>query len=169
MLPALRLPLLAAALALACAPAALAEPLTPHALASLKGLSVPVPAEGQVAVAVGRGGKVKVRSAPAGLTVAGGAKGGRIAVAVIRPRGTVASGRVVLGGRATSVKTFPAALGGGRAGAACKTLAGLLGRRLKGSLDVRGLGAVVAAKLCGKPAPAGAAALLARLRLGPPP
>jgi hypothetical protein len=165
-MPAARLSLLATALALMAAPAAQAGDLEPHALIALKSTSLAVPAEGQVAVAVGRGGRFKVRSAPAGVTVAGGAKGGRFAVAVVRPRGVAATGKVVLSVRGRGVKTFPAALGGGSAGAACKTLGKLLGKRLKGAGDVRGLGAVLAARLCGRPAPAGADALLARLGLG---
>ena len=111
MLPALRLPLATLAVLLVSAPAAQAA----------KGLSVPIPAEGQVAVAVAGGAKgVKVKSAPAGVTVAGGVKKGRLAVAVVRPRGVAASGKVVftLRGKAKGVKTFGAALDGGKAGAA---------------------------------------------------
>ncbi len=87
MLPALRLPLRHWPCCSYPRPAAQAA----------KGLSVPVPAEGQVAVAVAGGVKsVKVKSAPAGVTVAGGVKKGRLAVAVVRPRGVAASGKVVL-------------------------------------------------------------------------
>src|SRR5688500_17423395 len=107
MLPVLRLALATLAVLLVSTPAAQAA----------KSLSVPVPAEGQVAVAVAGGVKgVKVKSAPAGVTVAGGVKKGRVAVAVVRPRGAAAAGKVVLSvrGKAKAVKTFPAALDGGR-------------------------------------------------------
>ena len=60
-----------------------------------------------MAVAVAGGVKgVKVKSAPAGVTVAGGVKKGRLAVAVVRPRGAAASGNVVLTlrGKAKQVK-----------------------------------------------------------------
>ena len=133
MLPALRLPLATLAVLLVTAPAAQAA----------KGLSVPVPAEGQVAVAVAGGVKsVKVKSAPKGVTVAGGVKQGRLAVAVVRPRGAAASGKVVLTlrGKAKQVKPFPAALNGGKA-TGCADLGTLLGKRLKGSADVKALGA----------------------------
>ena len=155
MLPALRLGLLTAAALLISSPAYAAT-------------SVPIPAEGQVAVVVGGGVKsVKVNSAPAGVTVAGGVSKGRFAVAVVRPRGVTASGKVVLTvrGRAKGVKTFPAALSAGRA-PACSGLGGLLAKRLKGGADVKALSGVLSAKLCGKPAPAGAPDVLARLGLG---
>ena len=60
---------------------------------------------------------VKVKSAPAGVTVAGGVKGGKLAVAVVRPRGASASGKVVLTltGKAKGAKTVAAALDGGKA------------------------------------------------------
>src|SRR4051794_41327776 len=65
--------------------------------ASAKTVSVPVPAEGQVAVAFAGGAKsVKVTSMPKGLTVAGGVAKRRLAVAIVRPRGVAASGKVVL-------------------------------------------------------------------------
>jgi hypothetical protein len=164
MLPALRLGLLTLTAVLVSAPAAQAA----------KTLSVPIPAEGQVAVAVAvaKGAKgVKVKSAPAGVTVAGGVKKGRLAVAVVRPRGVAASGKVVftLRGKAKGVKTFGAALDGGKAGAACKDLGPLLSKRLKGTADMRALSPVVTAKLCGKAAPADAPAVLQRLGLGAPP
>ena len=86
MLPVLRLSLLTLAILLFSTAAAQAA----------KGLSVAVPAEGQVAVAVASGAKsVKVKSAPAGVTVSGGVKKGRLAVAVVRPRGAAAKGKVV--------------------------------------------------------------------------
>ena len=69
-----------------------------------------------MAVAVASGAKsVKVKSAPAGVTVAGGIKKGRLAVAVVRPRGVAATGKVVLTlkGEAKGVKTFAAALDAG--------------------------------------------------------
>jgi hypothetical protein len=160
MLPALRLSLLT-----------LAVLLIPATAASAKGLSVAIPAEGQVAVAVASGAKsVKVKSAPAGVTVAGGVKKGRLAVGVVRPRGVTASGKVVLtvGGKLKGVKTFPKALEGGKV-AGCGDLAALLGKRLKGTANIKGLGAVLAAKLCGKAAPAGAAEVLGRLGLGAAP
>ena len=159
MLPALRLSFLTLAVLLISSPAAQAA----------KTLSVPIPAEGQVAVAVGSGAKgVKVKSAPAGVTVAGGVKKGRLAVAVVRPRGVAASGKVVftLRGKAKGVKTFGAALDGGKAGAACKDLGALLSKRLKGTADMKALSPVVTAKLCGKAAPADSAAVLQRLGLG---
>ena len=57
------------------------------------GLSLAIPAEGQVAVAVASGAKsVKVKSAPGGVTVAGGVSKGRVAVAVVRGRGMAATG-----------------------------------------------------------------------------
>jgi hypothetical protein len=133
--------------------------------------SVAVPPERQVAVAVASGAKsVKVKSAPAGVTVAGAVKKGRLAVAVVRPRGVAASGWVVftVGGRTKGVKTFPDALGGGRA-PGCAGLGMLLSKRLKGTADMKALAPVLAAKLCGKPAPGNAAAVLAKLGLGAAP
>jgi hypothetical protein len=162
MLPALRLVVLTLAALLVSTPAA-------HAA---KGLAVAIPAEGQVAVAVAAGAKaVKVQSAPAGVTVAGGVKKGKLAVAVVRPRGVAAAGKVVftLRGKAKRVKRFGAALDGGKAGAVCKDLGALLSKRLKGSSDTRALSPILAAKLCGKAAPADAAAVLQRLGLGAPP
>ncbi len=72
--------------------------------ASAKGLSVTVPPEGQVSVVVASGAPraVKVKSAPAGVTVSGGVKQGRLAVAVVRPRGVAASGKVVFTVRGAS-------------------------------------------------------------------
>ncbi|HEX6023732.1 MAG TPA: hypothetical protein VFZ00_17195 [Solirubrobacter sp.] len=162
MLPALRLVLPTLTVLLACAPAAQAA----------KKLSVPIAAEGQVSVAVATKAKgVKVKSAPAGVTVAGGVKKGRLAVAVVRPRGVAATGKVTftLKSKVKGVKTFAAALDGGKAGAACKDLASLLSKRLKGSADMKALSPILAAKLCGKAAPADAAAVLQRLGLGAPP
>ena len=162
MLPVLRLSLLTLAILLfSTAAAQAAKPLT-----------VVVPAEGQVAVAVGSGAtSVKVKSAPAGVTVAGGIKKGRLAVAVLRPRGVAAKGKVVLTlkGSAKGVKTFAAALDSGSVSAGCGDLAGLLGKRLKGTADVKPLGAVLAAKLCGKTPPANTADVLAKLGLGAAP
>jgi hypothetical protein len=157
MLPALRLSFLTLAVLLISTTAAEA-----------KGLSLSVPPEGQVAVAVGSGAKsVKVKSAPAGVTVSGGVKKGRLAVAVVRPRGVAASGKVVftVGGRVKGLKTFPKALDGGKA-PGCADLGALLAKRLKGQADVKALAPVLAAKLCGKTAPAGAAEVLSRLGLG---
>ena len=137
-------------------------------VAEAKGLSVSVPPEGQVAVAVASGAKsVKVKSAPAGVTVAGGVKKGRLAVAVVRPRGVAAAGKVVftVGGKLKGVKTFPEALDGGKA-PGCSDLAGLLGKRLKGTADMKALAPVLAARLCGKTAPAGAADVLGKAGLG---
>src|ERR1700754_295617 len=82
---------------------------TPAAHAATKGVSVPVPAEGQVAVTVATGVKsVQVKAMPKGLTVAGGVKGGKLAVAVIRPRGVAASGKVALTvkGKPKGARTF---------------------------------------------------------------
>ena len=159
MLPASRLALLIAGLLLISSPAALAA----------SGPSIPLPAEGQVSVTFASGVKsVKVKSAPAGVTVAGGVKQGKLVVAVVRPRGTKA-GKVVLTlkGKAKGTRTIAAALNGGKA-PNCKDLAALTSKRLKGSADVKGLGAILAAKLCGKAAPAGADALLTKLGLGAP-
>src|SRR5690349_6232725 len=122
MLPPLRLSLTTLAVLLISSPAAQAA----------KTLSVPVPAEGQVAVAVASGAKgVKVKSAPAGVTVAGGVKKGRLAVAVVRPRGVADSGKVVLTvtGKLKGVKTFPKALDGAKA-PGCAELGTLLAKRL---------------------------------------
>jgi hypothetical protein len=138
-------------------------------VAEAKGLSVTVPPEGQVAVAVASGAKsVKVKSAPAGVTVAGGVKQGRLAVAVVRPRGVTASGKVVftVKGRVKGVKTFAKALDGGKA-PGCGDLAKRLAKRLKGAVDMKALAPVLAAKLCGKSAPAGAAGVLSKAGLGP--
>jgi len=160
MLGVLRLSLLTLAVLLSSS--ALAE-------ASAKQLSVAVPAEGQVAVAIGSGARaVKVKSAPAGVTVAGGVAKGRLAVAVLRPRGVAASGKVVFtaGGKVKRLKTFARALDGGKL-SGCGDLGALLGRRLKGKADVKALGSVLAAKLCGTTAPPDAADVLARLGLGP--
>ena len=47
-----------------------------------------------MSVTVASGAKrVKVKSAPAGVTVAGGVKNGKLAVAVIQPRGVAAPAR----------------------------------------------------------------------------
>jgi hypothetical protein len=140
-------------------------------VAEAKGLSVTVPPEGQVAVTVAAGAKrVKVKSAPAGVTVAGGVKKGRLAVAVVRPRGVSAAGKVVftVTGRLKGVKRFGKALDGGKA-PGCKDLGALLAKRLKGGVDMKALAPVLAAKLCGKSAPAGAADVLAKAGLGAAP
>ncbi|MDA0182240.1 hypothetical protein OJ997_18180, partial [Solirubrobacter phytolaccae] len=134
--------------------------------------SLALPAEGQVAVTFASGVKsVKVKSAPAGVTVAGGVKGGKLAVAVVRPRGAATGGKVVLTlkGKVKGFKTVAAALDGGGKAPACSGLDKLLAKRVAGKADVQGLAGVLAAKLCGKPAPADAAAILARLGLGAPP
>jgi hypothetical protein len=162
MFPVLRLAFLTLAVLLVSSTAA-------HAASSV---SVAVPAEGQVAVAVASGVKaVKVKSAPAGVTVSGGVAKRRLAVAVVRPRGVAASGKVVFSvrGKAKGVKTFAAALDGGRVSAGCADLGALLGKRLKGRADVKALGGVLAAKLCGKPAPSGATEVLTKLGLGAAP
>lgn len=161
MLPALRLLLLTLGVLLISGSAA-------HAATK----SLPLPAEGQVAVTFASGVKsVKVKSAPAGVTVAGGVKGGKLAVAVVRPRGATAGGQVALTlkGKAKGLKTVPAALDGGGRAPACSGLDKLLAKRLAGRADVKGLAGVLAAKLCGKPAPADAAAVLAQLGLGAAP
>ena len=162
MLPLLRLSLVVLAVLLGSSTAARAAPR----------LSVAVPAEGQVAVAVGSGAKwVKVKSAPAGVTVSGGVKKGRLAVAIVRPRGVAAKGKVVLTlkSKAKGIKTFAAALDSGTVSAGCADLAGLLGKRLHGKADVKALGAVLAAKLCGKTPPANTTDVLAKLGLGAAP
>lgn len=158
MLPALRLLLVTLGVLLISSPAAQAA-----------SRSLTLPAEGQVAVTFASGVKsVKVKSAPTGVTVAGGVKGGKLAVALIRPRGAK-GGKVVLTlkGKAKGVKTIAAALDGGKA-SSCAGLDKLLAKRLAGKADVKGLAGVLAAKLCGKPAPANAAAILAQLGLGAP-
>src|SRR3954454_17628476 len=104
--------------------------------ASAKAVSVPVPAEGQVAVAFAGGAKaVKVKSAPAGLTVSGGVKKGRLAVAVMRPRGVAASGHVVLtvGGKPKGVARVAAVLDGGTARPGGGDLPKLFAHRLRGT------------------------------------
>ena len=134
--------------------------------------SAPVPAEGQVSVTFASGVKsVKVKSAPAGVTVAGGVKGGKLAVAVVHPRGVAASGKVALTvkGKAKGVKTIAAALDGGAGRRTARTSRGCSSKRLKGSADVKGLAGVLAAKLCGKAAPANAASILSALGLGAAP
>src|SRR4051794_21587669 len=149
MLP--KLPLITLGVLLISSPAALAA--TP---------SAPVPAEGQVSVTFASGVKsVKVKRAPAGVTVAGGVKGGKLAVAVIRPRGVAASGKIALAvtGKAKGVKTIPAALDGGKA-PDCKALGALLAKRLKGTADVKGLAGVLSAKLCHRPMPSKTVAVL---------
>ena len=159
MLPALRLSLLT--LAVLLFPTAAAQ--------AAKRVSVAVPAEGQVAVVVAAKAKsVKVKSAPAGVTVSGGVKKGRLAVAVVRPRGVAAKGKVVLtvNSKPKGVKTFAAALDSGSMSAGCGDLAGLLGKRLKGTADVKALGPVLAAQLCGRTPPAITADVLAKLGLG---
>src|SRR5690349_24957997 len=123
-----KLPLTTVGLLLALSPAALAASPT-----------APVPAEGQVSVTFASGVKgVKVKSAPAGVTVAGGVKGGRLAVAVIRPRGVAATGKVALTltGKARSFKTVKAALDAGTA-PSCTALDTLLAKRLQGTADVK--------------------------------
>src|SRR4051794_25248567 len=102
-----KLPLITLGVLLISSPAALAA--TP---------SAPMPAEGQVSVTFASGVKsLKVAAAPAGVTVAGGVKGGRLAVAVIHPRGVAAVGKIklTLKGKAKGVKTIAAALDGGKA------------------------------------------------------
>jgi hypothetical protein len=157
-------------------PIALVFLLVPAA-AQAATVKVPVPAEGQVAVAVAAVPKthvsLKVVKAPAAVAVTGSAKSGRLAIAVIRPRGTFVGGSVsvkVRGGRAKGVKRFAAALDGGSAGAACRSLGKLLGKPLRaGGLaagDLRAVGAAAGARLCGKPVPGAAAGVLARLGLG---
>ncbi|MDA0171183.1 hypothetical protein OJ998_18920 [Solirubrobacter taibaiensis] len=159
MLPALRLLLVTLGVLLISSSAAQAAAKT-----------LAVPAEGQVAVTFASGVKrVKVQSAPAGVTVAGGVKSGKLAVAVVRPRGA-ANGKVVLQltGKVKGFKTVAAALDGGKA-PSCSGLDKLLAKRLKGTADAKGLAGVLAAKLCGKPAPANAAAILTQLGLGAAP
>jgi hypothetical protein len=142
-------------------------------------VKVAVPAEGEVAVAVAsvpKGKKIKLRvgRAPAAVAVSGAAKRGRLAIAVAHPRGTFGSGSVavkVRGGKVKGVRRFGAALASGRAPrAACKTLGRLLGKPLQAGTvaagDLATVGGAVAARLCGKPEPAGAAAVLAKLGLG---
>ena len=138
-------------------------------------VKVPVPADGQVAVAfasVPKKSSVKARG-PAAVAVTGSAKKGRLAVAVVRRRGTAAAGSVTLTvkGRAKGVKTYAAALAGAKApAAACKSAASLLARPLRAAgisaADLKAVGAAAAARVCGKPLPAGTAGVLDRLGLG---
>jgi hypothetical protein len=131
-------------------------------------VNVPVPADGQIAVAVAKVGKkatVKAK-APAGIAVTGSAKKGRLAVAVVHRRGVIAGGKVTL-----QVKGKVRGLKIGRApGAHCTGLAALLSKPLQraglASGDLRALGAATAAKVCGKPF---SQALLDRLGLGAAP
>ncbi len=142
-------------------------------------VKVPMPAEGQVAVAVGAVAKktsLKVTKAPAAVAVTGSVKRGRLAIAVVRPTGTYGSGSVSVKvrGRVKGMKRFAAALTGGTAPKpACKSLGSLLGRSLRtgglAAADLRTVGAATAARLCGKPLPGGAPSVLARLGLGTAP
>ena len=139
---------------------------------------MPLPAEGQVAVAVGsasKKGSLKAK-APAGVAVTGDVKKGKLAVAVIRRRGVAGSGVVTVKvkGKVKGLKTYGSALAGGGAPAkACKGLEALLGKPLQRAgltaTDLRAVGAAAGAKLCGKPLPAGAPAVLERLQLGTAP
>src|SRR4051812_31605952 len=120
--------------------------------------SAALAAEAPTAITVYKGARsVSVKSAPKGVIVLGSAKGGKAAVAIARPRGS-AVGKVVLKfkGKPKKVSTK----------SACKDLGKLLAGRLSGP-SASGLGAVLAARACGKPDPPGAAALLAKLGLGP--
>jgi hypothetical protein len=138
-----------------------------------------VPDEGQVAVAVASVPKSKkvslrVTKAPAAVAVSGAAKRGRLAISVTRPRGTFGTGSVsvkVRGGKPKGVRRYTGALGGGTAPrAACKSLGKLLSKPLQtagiAAGDLRTVGGAVGARLCGKPVPGAAAAVLARLGLG---
>jgi hypothetical protein len=159
-------------------PLALLALLLAAATAQAATVKVPIPAEGEVAVAVASVSKKaspKVK-APAGVAVTGAAKKGRMAVAVVRRRGVVAAGvvSVKVKGNAKGVRTYGSALAGGSApAAACKSLAGLLGRPLKAAgiaaADLRAVGVAAAARVCGGPLSAGASAILSRLGLGAPP
>ena len=115
-------------------------------------VKVPVPPEGQISVAVASVGKkatVKAK-APAGVAVVGGAKKGKLGVAVAHRRGVVAGGVVTLKVKGTvrGLKTSASA-------GACKTLSALLSKPLQGAgvaaADLRALGAATAARACGKP------------------
>jgi hypothetical protein len=115
-------------------------------------VKVPVPPEGQVSVAVASVGKkasVKAK-APAGVAVLGGAKKGKLGVAVAHRRGVVARGMVTLKvkGKVRGLKTSAP-------GSACKTLPALLTKSLRGAglggADLKALGAATAARACGKP------------------
>ena len=75
---------------------------------------------------------------------------------------------LTLTGKPKGWKTVAAALDGGKA-PSCPGFDKLLAKRLKGPADVKGLAGVLAAKLCGKPAPANAAAILTPLGLGAAP
>ena len=115
-------------------------------------VKVPVPPEGQISVAVASVGKkatVKAK-APAGVAVVGGAKKGKLGVAVAHRRGVVAGGVVTLKikGKVRGLRTSASA-------GSCKTLSGLLSKPLQGAgiaaADLRALGAATAARACGKP------------------
>jgi len=142
-------------------------------------VKLPMPAEGQVAVAVASVPKktsVKVTRSPAAVAVTGSAKKGRLAIAVVRPVGAFGSGSVTVKvrGRAKGVKRFATALAGDRVPrSACKSLGSLLGKTLRSgglaAADLRAVGAAAAARMCGKALPAGAPAVLAKLGLGTAP
>jgi hypothetical protein len=114
-------------------------------------------AEAPTAITVYKGARsVSVKSAPKGVIVLGSASHGKAAVAIARPRGS-AAGRVALRLKGKPRKAATRS--------ACKDLGKLLARRLAGP-RANGLGAVLASRACGKPDPAGAADLLAKLGLG---
>jgi hypothetical protein len=139
-------------------PLTLAAFLLSGTAAFAKPLSLQAPAEAQTTITVVKGAKrITVKSAPKGVIVLGSASHGKAAVAIARPRGA-ATGTVVL-----NVKGKPKTAA---TTSACKVLGTLLGRRLAGPSAI-GLGAVLAARACGKPDPSGAAALLAKLGFGP--
>jgi hypothetical protein len=121
---------------------------------------------------VSKASSVKARG-PVALAVTGGVRKGRLAVAVVRRRGVAASGSVTVTvkGKVRALKRYGAALGGDRAsGAACKGIEALLGRPLRragiAAADLRAAGQAAGARLCGRPYPAGAEAVLAKLALG---
>jgi hypothetical protein len=141
-------------------------------------VKVPVPPEGQIAVAVASVSKQASlkAAAPAGIAVTGGAKRGRLAVAVLHRRGVTAAGVVTVKvkGRAKGLRTVGSALAGATVPATtCKRLSALLSKPLRSggiaAADLRAVGGAAAARLCGKPLPAGASAVLDRLGLGTAP
>ena len=158
-------------------PLALLVLLLTAAGAQASTVKIAAPAEGQVAVTVAsvpKQAKLKA-AAPAGIAVTGAVKKGKLAVAVVRPRGAGAGDvkLTIKGGKAKGLKRYAAALGGDTAtGSICKTLSVLTKPLQKAALsaaDLRAVGQAASARLCGKPLPAGAQAVLTRLGLGSAP
>jgi hypothetical protein len=160
-------------------PSLLAIGLVAAPAAGAATLKLPSPAAGEVAVvAAPVTGKAtpKVGGVPKGVAVTGGVSKHVAVFAVVRPRGAGKAGVTVRGklGRPSSASavlgaTPPAAL----ATVACPG-ASVLGRVLRrgagapAAADLQRLGAVLAARLCGKDVGDGGIALLVRLKLDAP-